>query len=168
MKGRFFAGLALVLLSGVSCGGVDAPPAPSPSVGAQASPSPTVTFGAAKVLIDTKGGSVIVNAEKAETPEQRALGLMHRTSLAPDAGMVFLFFEERTGGFYMKNTLIPLSIAFFDSEGIIVAILDMEPCEVDPCEIYDPGVAYEGALEVNQGAFAEWGVEVGDRVTVSH
>lgn len=168
MKEGFFACLALVLLVGVSCGGVDTPPAPSPSVGAETSPSPTVTFGAAKVLIDTEGGSVIVNAEKAETPEQRALGLMHRTSLAPDAGMVFLFFEERTGGFYMKNTLIPLSIAFFDSEGIIVAILDMEPCEADPCEIYDPGVAYEGALEVNQGAFAEWGVEVGDRVTVSH
>ncbi len=153
-----------------SCAGVDEPdqPVPPSASTGTTTPSPSVTFGAAKVLIDTADGSVIVNAEKAETPEQRAVGLMHRTSLEPDAGMVFLFFEERTGGFYMKNTLIPLSIAFFDSEGIIVEILDMEPCKRDPCKIYDPGVSYEGALEVNQGAFEEWGVEVGDRVTVSH
>ena len=66
----------------------------------------------------------------------------------------------------MKNTLIPLSIAFADAEGTIVSILDMEPCEADPCEIYDPGVPYRSALEVNQGAFDDWGVQVGDRLTL--
>lgn len=132
------------------------------------SPTSTVTFEPAKVLIDTGKGSVLIDAEKAETSEQHALGLMNRTSLPADAGMVFLFFEERTGGFWMKNTLIPLSIAFFDTEGKIVRILDMEPCEADPCEIYDPGVPYAGALEVNQGAFREWDVKEGDRITVTH
>jgi len=145
------------------------PPAPSESeVIAGPSPSSTVTFDPAKVLIDTESGSVLIDAEKAETPEQHSLGLMHRASLADDAGMVFLFFQSRTGGFWMKNTLIPLSIAFFDERGTIVRILDMEPCEADPCPTYDPGVAYSGALEVNQGSFDRWNVSEGDRITVTH
>ena len=53
----------------------------------------------------------------------------------------------------MKDTLIPLSIAFAGEDGTILAILDMDPCEADPCEIYDPDVSYRSALEVNQGAF---------------
>ena len=91
---------------------------------------------------------------------------MHRESLPEDAGMIFLFEEEITGGFWMKNTLIPLSIAFVGADGEILRILDMEPCAADPCEIYDPGVAYASALEVNQGAFASWGVEEGDLLTL--
>jgi uncharacterized membrane protein (UPF0127 family) len=64
----------------------------------------------------------------------------------------------------MKNTLIPLSIAFYDVDGTILRILDMEPCRSDPCRVYDPGVRYAGALEVNQGAFERWGVREGDRL----
>lgn len=132
-----------------------------------AQPSPSITFRRAPVIIETDDGSVLVNAEVADTPEETALGLMHRTELADDAGMVFLFFQDTTSGFWMKDTLIPLSIAFFDGHGEIVSILDMEPCESDPCKVYDPGATYRGALEVNQGAFEEWGVEEGDIVRVS-
>lgn len=132
-----------------------------------AQPGASPTFRRAPVIIETDDGSVLVNAEVADTQERRTLGLMHRTELADDAGMVFLFFQDTTSGFWMKNTLIPLSIAFFDARGEIVAILDMEPCEKDPCPIYDPGATYRGALEVNEGAFGEWGVEVGDIVRVS-
>jgi uncharacterized protein len=78
--------------------------------------------------------------------------------------MLFLFPEAASGGFWMKNTLIPLSIAFADGEGRILRVLDMQPCRADPCEVYEPGVSYRSALEVNQGAFAEWGVEEGDRL----
>jgi uncharacterized membrane protein (UPF0127 family) len=78
--------------------------------------------------------------------------------------MAFLWSEPTATTFGMENTLIPLSIAFWDERGRIVAILDMEPCEADPCPIYDPGTSYEGAVEVGQGAFAERGVKVGDRV----
>ena len=66
----------------------------------------------------------------------------------------------------MKDTLIPLSIAFADADGTILSILDMDPCESDPCEIYDPGVPYRSALEVNQGAFDDWGVRVGDTLSL--
>lgn len=132
-----------------------------------AQPGASPTFRRAPVIIETDDGSVLVNAEVADTPERTQLGLMHRTELADDAGMVFLFFQDTASGFWMKNTLIPLSIAFFDERGEIVAILDMEPCEEDPCPIYDPGATYRGALEVNQGAFDEWGVEIGDIVRLS-
>ena len=148
-----------LLLIGVACSEPQAEPG--------ASPTESPSFRRTTVIIETDDGSVLVEAEVADNPEKRARGLMERTELADDAGMVFLFFEDSSGGFWMKNTLIPLSIAFFDQSGEILAILDMEPCEADPCEVYDPGVTYRGALEVNQGAFEEWGVEEGDVVRVS-
>jgi uncharacterized protein len=131
-------------------------------------PSGSPTFAPGKALIDTGGDSVLIDVEVAETPEQRRFGLMFRESLGERSGMVFLFFETTSGAFWMKNTLIPLSIAFFDRDGIIRAILDMEPCKEEPCRLYHPRVSYSGALEVNQGAFDDWNVSVGDRITITH
>jgi hypothetical protein len=116
--------------------------------------------------IDTGDGQVRVDVELAETAEDRRQGLSRREMLAADAGMMFLYSDEHRGGFWMKDTLIPLSIAFLDADGAILAILDMEPCAADPCPTYDPGVAYRSALEVNRGAFSEWGVEPGDVVVL--
>jgi uncharacterized membrane protein (UPF0127 family) len=81
--------------------------------------------------------------------------------------MVFVFFEERELGFWMKDTTIPLSVAYFDEEGTIVRILDMEPCAKDPCPVYDPGAPYMGALEVNQGMFDEWDISEGDHLQLT-
>ena len=64
----------------------------------------------------------------------------------------------------MKDTLIPLSIAFWDEDGRIVGIQDMEPCTADPCPTYGSPEPYVGALEVNQGFFDEHGVVIGDRI----
>jgi uncharacterized membrane protein (UPF0127 family) len=124
------------------------------------------SFPFSALVIESRGGDVEVDVEIAETPVQQQFGRMHRESLASEAGMVFLFAKETEGGFWMKNTRIPLSIAYFDADGKIIRILDMEPCETDRCPVYDPEVAYRGALEVNKGAFAEWGVSEGDRVRV--
>ena len=131
------------------------------------SPSASPTFARTTALLDTDEGSTLIDVEVAETDAQRQLGLMNRESLPEDAGMVFIWFEEASGPFWMKDTLIPLSIAFFDLDGKILKILDMEPCEAEPCELYDPGVSYRGALEVNQGAFDEWGVEEGDFIRLN-
>jgi uncharacterized membrane protein (UPF0127 family) len=114
--------------------------------------------------IRTDSGVVEVAVEVADDDEERSIGLMNRARLEPDAGMVFLWEEPLHTAFWMKDTLIPLSIAFWNGGGRIVAILDMEPCEADPCPFYDPGIEFEGALEVNQGFFEEHSVEVGDRV----
>jgi uncharacterized membrane protein (UPF0127 family) len=108
--------------------------------------------------------SVELRVEVADDRAERARGLMGRESLPEDRGMAFLFDAETTSGFWMKDTLIPLSIAFWDRGGRIVQILDMRPCEADPCPTYRPGVPYVGAVEVNRGWFERNGVAIGDRV----
>ena len=118
----------------------------------------------ATAVLDTGERRVRVTVEVADEPNEWRVGLMHRRSLAPNAGMVFVFPQPIRGGFWMKNTLIPLSIAFYDARGRILRIMVMAPCRADPCRTYDPGVAYKGALEVNRGAFGRWGVERGDRI----
>jgi uncharacterized membrane protein (UPF0127 family) len=90
---------------------------------------------------------VTFRPEVAKTPAQRSRGLMNRRQ-APKDGMLFVFPETATGGFWMKNTLVPLTIVFFDSSGRRVRKLSMAPCREDPCAIYDPGRPYRFALEL--------------------
>jgi hypothetical protein len=85
--------------------------------------------------------------ELALTPAQRSLGLMHRKR-APEDGMLFVFPDDTTGGFWMKNTLVPLTIAFFDTDGRRVRKLSMTPCRQASCPIYDPRLRYRFALEL--------------------
>ena len=85
--------------------------------------------------------------EVAKTSAQRSLGLMNRRQ-APKDGMLFVFPSPTRGGFWMKNTLVPLTIVFFDSAGKRVRKLSMTPCREDPCRIYDPGRTYRFALEL--------------------
>jgi uncharacterized protein len=125
-----------------------------------------VEQGAQAVLLHGNQETTI-SVEIADTPAERERGLMGRTTLPADAGMAFVFPEDQRGAFWMKDTLIPLSIAFFSADGRILKILDMEPCDADPCPLYDPGVAYRGALEVNEGAFAGWGITTGDRLRIT-
>jgi uncharacterized protein len=112
------------------------------------------------------GGTVRLSVELARTPDERAQGLMYRRSLPPRHGMLFVFPTRVHGGFWMKNTLIPLSIAFIGTDGRIQQIMVMEPCRRDPCRVYRPARPYVRALEVNKGAFGRWGVRRGDRVVL--
>jgi uncharacterized membrane protein (UPF0127 family) len=120
--------------------------------------------GRPQVVIETDEGEVEIAVEVADTDDERARGLMGRRSLPENSGMIFVYPGPTEGAFWMKNTLIPLSIAFYGSDGTILRILDMEPCRRDPCPLYDPGVAFDGALEVNRGAFERLGVREGDRL----
>lgn len=112
-----------------------------------------------------------IDVEIADTGTQQAFGLMFKRRLGAERGMAFQFDSDQQGGFWMKNTLIPLSIAFYRAvDGAIVDILDMEPCYPPPpegCPVYTPDGSYRGALEVNQGAFDEWGISEGDRILVT-
>jgi uncharacterized membrane protein (UPF0127 family) len=119
-----------------------------------------------RAVIETDAGEVVVQVEVADTGAEREHGLMGRRELAGDSGMAFVFPEDTKAPFWMKDTLIPLSIAFYDDAGRIVRILDMKPCRANPCPLYDPERTYRGALEVNLGAFRGWDVHVGDRVRV--
>jgi hypothetical protein len=116
------------------------------------------------VRIHTRDGVVAVHAEFAVSDAEWRKGLAGRTSLAAGAGMAFLHGRPVQTAFWMKDTLIPLSIAFWGPDGRIVTILDMAPCRGDPCRLYRPDHPYVGALEVNRGFFASHGVRAGDRV----
>lgn len=121
--------------------------------------------GASAVLYGN--ATVTLAVEVADSPAEREQGLMGRTSLPPDAGMVFRFDRPTTTAFVMRDTTIPLSIAFYDRRGTITRILDMDPCRAEPCRLYLPRTAYVGALEVLQGAFRQFGVQEGDRIEVT-
>lgn len=110
------------------------------------------------------GDDVRVDARVAATDERRQRGLMHVPEVPDGAGMLFVYEHERTGAFWMKNTLVPLDIAFTGMDGDIRAILTMEPCEADPCPTYDPEVEFAAALEVPAGWFADNGVAAGDEL----
>ena len=114
------------------------------------------------VAIETGEADVRVRVEVADDMDEMAKGLMGRTALAEDAGMLFVYPEERELSFWMRDTLIPLSIAFMDSEGRIVDIQDMKALDDRPPH-YTSDEPARYALEVNKGFFDERGVEVGDR-----
>ncbi len=115
------------------------------------------------VVIDTASGSALIRVEIADTEALREKGLMGRTALADDAGMLFVWSDDTASSFWMKDTLIPLSVAFIAPDGRVLGLLDLEPCRADPCPVYDPHATYRMALEVTQGGFARLGVRVGDR-----
>lgn len=148
--------LALLVLILAGCGSEGGPQEAGTTVAREEGAMPTVTIDA------SGGGKVRVRVEIADTDAERARGLMDRTALPEDQGMLFVYPTERTLSFWMKDTLIPLSIAYIDAEGRIVDIQDMEPLDDEPPH-YVSAEPAQYALEVNQGFFEERGVEVGDR-----
>ena len=107
-------------------------------------------------------GSTTLTAEIAATEEHRATGLMHRFSLAPDSGMLFVFDVPRVQSFWMRNTYIPLSIAFIDASGTVLNIEDMQPKDERPTFSSSPALY---ALEMRKGWFAQKGITAGARVS---
>lgn len=103
--------------------------------------------------------------EVADTPELSARGLMHRKSLRPDHGMIFFFDPPRRVSFWMKNTLIPLSVAFLDESGVILEILPLQPLSERIVFSSSDRVRY--AIEMEQGWFDLKGIRVGDKVDLS-
>jgi uncharacterized membrane protein (UPF0127 family) len=89
---------------------------------------------------------------------------MGRTEVPEGAGMVFLYPADVTEAFWMKNTLIPLSIAFVAADGRVVSVAEMTPCRTDPCPTYAPAGPYRYAVELAAGSFADAGVGPGAKV----
>ena len=107
-------------------------------------------------------GIHLIQAEVVSEPGARARGLMHRKSLDRNAGMLFIFDEAAVHCMWMKNTYIPLSVAYIDDRGTIVNIADMEPHdETSHCAARP--VRY--ALEMNRGWFAARGIKPGSRLS---
>jgi uncharacterized protein len=99
--------------------------------------------------------------------EQRARGLMGVTDLQGYSGMAFVYDEDVTSAFYMRNTPTPLSIAWVDQDGALVSTADMAPCEDrDGCPTYPPAGPYRVAIEVFQGGLDELGIVEGATIAV--
>ena len=147
---------------GVSVGAGEAPTVELPSISADID-----ELDAALVTVTRDdGGTVELAVRVADDSDARGRGLMGIRELPPDVGMLFTWDGgEREGGFWMRDTLIPLDIAFVGADSRIEAVLSMVPCTSDPCPTYDPGIPYVAALEVPAGWFETNDVEVGDQLT---
>lgn len=114
------------------------------------------------VVIEAASGEHKFNVELADEPEEQRIGLMYRTELAADAGMLFDFGEPGHRSMWMKNTLISLDMAFIDEEGVIRRIAaNTTPRSLESIR---SGAEVIAVLEVNGGTFARLNIEEGDRV----
>jgi uncharacterized membrane protein (UPF0127 family) len=108
-------------------------------------------------------GSHAVTAEIADTPGTMSIGLMFREKLGENEGMLFIYDEPRAVGFWMKNTKLPLSIAFIDAQGTLLEVHDMQPFDTNTTASRSTQVKY--ALEMNQGWFQKHKLGAGSIVT---
>ncbi|MDR0476308.1 MAG: DUF192 domain-containing protein [Treponema sp.] len=120
-------------------------------------------FDKKNLVLTGRLGEVAVKAEIARTDKQRAQGLMFRKELKDGEGMLFVFEKEQRLSFWMKNTLIPLSIAFISSDGKILEIRNMQPHDLSPVNSARMALY---ALEVPQGWFERAGLRSGDRLVL--
>lgn len=132
---------------------------------AMGDPSPGGPAGmAAYRLLPDGGRPLTVRLEVAADPATRARGLMGRERVPQGSGMVFLYPTDVREAFWMKDTPVPLSIAFVAADGRVVSVAEMVPCRADPCPTYEPAGPYRYAVELAAGAFPAAGVGAGDRV----
>ena len=122
---------------------------------AQTGPQPALP------TVRLNAGMHLIQAEVATDPNERAAGLMFRTELAANAGMLFAFEQPSVHCFWMQNTPLPLSIAFLAEDGSIVNIADMKPKTTDS-HCSEKPVRF--ALEMNQGWFAKRGIKAGSKI----
>jgi uncharacterized protein len=125
-------------------------------------PTPTVSWTTETVSFVTAAGRrTQLTVEVADTPTKRGVGLSGRATLPPDRGMLFIF--DRPGGyeFWMRDTTLPLSIAFADDTGVILDLQDLTPLSD---ERHRPARDYQYALEVNRSYFQQQGIHPGDRL----
>lgn len=112
-------------------------------------------------LVSPIGENIDLRVEVADTPEERERGLMFREELPEGRGMLFMFDKSQILHFWMKNTMIPLDILFFDERRNLVSAMTMEPCVADPCPLYPSTAEARYALEVPAGFIERYGVGVG-------
>ena len=109
-------------------------------------------------VMELSAGFHRIEAEVAANDQNRQVGLMNRTAMPPQRGMLFVFPQERTHCMWMRNTLIPLSVAFIDADGYIINIENMQPQTEDN---HCAKVPARYALEMNLGWFAQRGIKPG-------
>ncbi|MGD9889766.1 MAG: DUF192 domain-containing protein [Dehalococcoidia bacterium] len=186
MRWRIAAALAIVMLISACSSSDNSNSSNEAAAKPNDSGLPVLTF------TSSGGANASLAVEVANDTNEMTCGLMHRTELPDDQGMIFVYAEDANGGFWMRNTLLPLSIAYTAADGRIVDILDMAPVpapgntpfrlpdgsivpvgdgqQPPPGAVwatYPPRQSYRYAIEVNQGWFARNNIAIGDHVDVS-
>lgn len=156
VAGFSFVALFVIVLGAIAFDGRNDGSSPSPTPTATSSP-------ANQVVVAQDGATATVSVEIASTFDQREIGLMNRQSLPEDAGMLFLFRSDVQYGFWMKNTYVPLDIAFIDASGTVVQVFAAKPLDET---VLVPSKQYRYVLEVNQGWFTRHGLSAGAKVTL--
>ncbi|MEG4940925.1 DUF192 domain-containing protein [Microcoleus sp. F4-D5] len=144
------------------------PVANTGATGILAAESPTATTSGQVLPVSARAriADRPIELEVAKTVEQQAMGLMYRTSLPDDRGMLFEFKPARLVNFWMKNCKISLDMIFL-RDGVVEAIeVSAPPCTADPCPTYGPNTVVDRVIELRGGRAAELGVKVGDRIEI--
>ena len=109
----------------------------------------------------------IIHAELAQTPDEWTRGLMFRTSMAADSGMLFVFPTEAPQSFWMKNTKIPLDMIFISAAGKVVDIkINFQPCLTADCPSYSSAASAQYVLEINGGLAQKKAIKIGDSLQI--
>jgi uncharacterized membrane protein (UPF0127 family) len=151
--------LVAMLMVAAACSADAAPAATSvpttaaPTTVTPVGDNPLAVFGLAEIRIGDDSWTVAV----ADQPSEQSQGLMGVTDFGGVDGMLFTWPADINTSFWMKDTLIPLDIAFFSATGGLIEIISMVPCEEDPCPLYGPGVSYRHAVETTPGRFGDGG-----------
>ncbi len=117
------------------------------------------------ITIFTAARPVKIQVEFAKTAQELETGLMNRDSLEANSGMFFIFSDEKSRNFWMKNTLIPLDMIFISSTGRVNEMTTQEPCpEIGICQIYESRTPARYVLEINAGQAEKWNMAAGDIV----
>lgn len=129
----------------------------------------TILMNTTSLTVQTQKGDVTFFVELATTEEQWKKGLMGRTSLAPDAGMLFVFPTDLPVVFWMKNTTIPLDLIYINGNGSVSQIWEnTQPCKTESCDLYPANPPARYVLEVNARVAAERGIAIGDMVSAAN
>ncbi|MCT7954064.1 DUF192 domain-containing protein [Laspinema palackyanum] len=119
------------------------------------------------ITAQTKIGDQTIDLEVATTPQQQAIGLMYRSEIAPNRGMLFPFNPPRPVTFWMKNVEINLDMIFLRDGEVLAIAADVPPCTTDPCPFYGPpNTPIDHVLELGGGRAAELGIQVGDQIAI--
>lgn len=126
--------------------------------------SPQMLPVSAQVTINNQ----LIELEVAKTPQEQSLGLMYRSSLPPNRGMLFSFNPPRETLFWMKNTIIPLDMIFLYQGKVKKVINNVPPCTSEPCPVYGPkGIVIDQVIELSAGKAAQLQVKIGDILQIT-
>lgn len=155
-----------IFLIGCSLPGPAMSPHGSNTDAAGNSSSPQAMGQLLPISAQVKIADQVIQLEVAQTPDQQAMGLMYRASLADDRGMLFSFNPARRVGFWMKNVVIPLDMVFLHKGQVAAIEPSAPPCAAEPCPIYGPNAPVDQVIELRGGRAAALGLKAGDRLQI--